>query len=128
MCAHLPAFLSEQTTLKPFRFIHFLAPHSYLGYGLMAARAKVIEAGAGADKGHPCFSKGTQLKYEYGGKEYPVGEVEEHGDFKGCAATAFKALEHEKDCGQPKVRRWAAYSIVCGAWACVGGCQVGTCG
>lgn len=32
-------------------------PHSYLGYGLMAARAKVIEAGADSEKGHPCFSK-----------------------------------------------------------------------
>ena len=38
------------------------------------------------------------------GKEYSVGEVVEAGDFKRCAAMAFKALEHDKDCGQPKVR------------------------
>ncbi|GBF92834.1 apyrase-like [Raphidocelis subcapitata] len=48
--------------------------HSYLGYGLMAARAKVIESNGG--KGHPCFAKGSALKYSYADKEYSVGEVE----------------------------------------------------
>jgi hypothetical protein len=37
------------------------------------------------------------------GKEYSIGEVIEAGDFKRCAAMALKALEHDKDCGQPKV-------------------------
>lgn len=40
--------------------------HSYLGYGLMAARAKVIEAGKD-DPNHPCFAKGSSLKYSYAG-------------------------------------------------------------
>lgn len=74
---------------------------SYLGYGLMAGRAKVIQAHA--DHSHPCFSKGAALSYTYGGKEYSVGEVVEAGDFKRCAAVTLKALEHDKDCGQPKV-------------------------
>lgn len=39
----------------------------------------------------------------YAGKEYSIGEVIEAGDFKRCAAMALKALEHDKDCGQPKV-------------------------
>lgn len=39
---------------------------SYLGYGLMAARAKVIEAGKD-DPNHPCFAKGSSLKYSYAG-------------------------------------------------------------
>ncbi|KAI8471404.1 MAG: nucleoside phosphatase GDA1/CD39 [Monoraphidium minutum] len=79
--------------------------HSYLGYGLMAARAKVIEshsAAPGGGKGHPCFAKGTKLKYSYADKEYAVDEVVEAGDFKRCAEAALKALEHDKDCGQPK--------------------------
>jgi hypothetical protein len=37
------------------------------------------------------------------GKEYAIREVVEAGDFKRCAAMALKALEHDKDCGQPKV-------------------------
>ncbi|KAI8475039.1 MAG: nucleoside phosphatase family-domain-containing protein [Monoraphidium minutum] len=83
--------------------------HSYLGYGLMAARAKVIESGAdnatdpaSASGHHPCFAKGTKLKYTYGDKEYPVGEVVEAGDFRRCAAAALKALEHDKGCGHPQ--------------------------
>jgi apyrase len=94
--------------------------HSYLGYGLMAARAKVIEVGGGGggaggvaagdggqaqndedDESHPCFARGTVLTYSYAGKDYLVREVEEHGDFKRCAKAALKALEHDKDCGAP---------------------------
>lgn len=41
---------------------------SYLGYGLMAARAKVIEAGKD-DPSHPCFAKGSSLKYSYAGTQ-----------------------------------------------------------
>jgi hypothetical protein len=42
----------------------------------MAARARVIELGrAATGKGHPCFAKGTSLKYTYADKEYPVDEV-----------------------------------------------------
>lgn len=43
------------------------AARSYLGYGLMAARAKVIEAGKD-DPNHPCFAKGSSLKYSYAGE------------------------------------------------------------
>jgi hypothetical protein len=42
--------------------------YSYLGYGLMAARAKVIEAGKD-DPNHPCFAKGSSLKYSYAGAQ-----------------------------------------------------------
>jgi hypothetical protein len=68
----------------------------------MAARAKVIDAGRD-DPSHPCFAKGSSLNYSYAGKEYSIGETIEAGDFKRCAAMALKALEHDKDCGQPKV-------------------------
>jgi hypothetical protein len=88
-----------------FCFVLRCAAFSYLGYGLMAARAKVIDAGVGAEKGHPCFAKGKPITYSYGDKEYQVREVVEAGDFKRCAATIFKALDHDKDCGQPKVGR-----------------------
>lgn len=47
------------------------------------------------------------------GKEYAIGEVVEAGDFKRCAAMAYKALEHDKDCGQPKVRDEGRAHTVC---------------
>lgn len=37
------------------------------------------------------------------GKDYSIATVEQPGDFERCAAVALKALEHDKDCGQPKV-------------------------
>jgi len=40
----------------------------------MAARAKVIESGREADGGHPCFAKGSDLKYSYAGGLVWVGE------------------------------------------------------
>ncbi|KAF8062083.1 APY2 [Scenedesmus sp. PABB004] len=76
--------------------------HSYLGYGLMAARAKVIQAAGAGGGSHPCFAKGSGLKYSYGGAEYAVGEVSDAGDFARCAAVALKALDHDKDCGGPQ--------------------------
>jgi hypothetical protein len=82
----------------------------------MAARAKVIESArpgpTGTSKGHPCFAKGSKLKYTYADKEYPIEEVMEPGDFKRCAAAVFKALDHDKDCGRPKVG---------GDWGGIGG-------
>ncbi|WIA38219.1 hypothetical protein OEZ86_001563 [Tetradesmus obliquus] len=89
------------TQLKAGGVTYDVYVHSYLGYGLMAARAKVIEAGRD-DPSHPCFAKGSSLKYSYAGKEYSIGETIEAGDFKRCAAMALKALDHDKDCGQPK--------------------------
>jgi hypothetical protein len=39
---------------------------SYLGMGLMAARAAVL--GAGAEGDHPCVAPGSHLTYAYAGK------------------------------------------------------------
>lgn len=50
------------------------------------------------------------------GKEYSIGEVVEAGDFKRCAEIAFKALEHDKDCGQPKVTKRGMVASGC-CWA-----------
>jgi hypothetical protein len=49
-----------------------------------------------------CFTACAALA----GKEYSIGEVIEAGDFKRCAAIALKALEHDKDCGKPKVGQY----------------------
>ena len=41
---------------------------SYLGYGLMAARAAVLSEKEGVDAGHPCVPLGHSGTYEYAGK------------------------------------------------------------
>ena len=54
-----------------------------------------------------------------------MGEVIESGNFRACAAAALKALDHDKDCGRPKVRvgaseaRWFVVVCVC---VCVRAC------
>lgn len=55
-----------------------VTPFSYLGYGLMAARAKVIEAGKD-DPNHPCFAKGSSLKYSYAGVQWAKGQAAGQG-------------------------------------------------
>lgn len=96
----------------------------------MAARAKVIEAGR-EDPSHPCFAKGSKLKYSYADKEYAVQEVVDAGDFKKCTAVAFRALEHDKDCGQPKVGGpvgcrhmipGITLDVIVDVWPCAVGC------
>lgn len=74
--------------------------HSYLGYGLMAARAKVIES-APKDAPH-CFPKEHTGTYTYGGKTYEVTKVTEPGSFETCSKTAASAMASGQDCGAPK--------------------------
>eukprot|EP00798_Chlamydomonas_sp_ICE-L_P015737 gene15739-21859_t len=81
--------------------------HSYLGYGLMAARAKLIETGMAKEKaeedGHPCFSKNVKLGYKYAGKEYNLtNDDDDESDFKQCANIGNLALDQEATCGKPQ--------------------------
>lgn len=76
--------------------------HSYLGYGLMAGRAKVLEAGAGAGE-HACMAAGSLTKYPYAGKDYPFTAAKVPVLAK-CAETEFKALDVQKPCGVSQVR------------------------
>lgn len=82
--------------------------HSYLGYGLMAGRAKLIEeaakaaAGAGAAAGHPCFPAGYTGSYKYAGKDYAVAAAPK-AEFGSCAKVGLSALQLEMECGAEKV-------------------------
>lgn len=73
--------------------------HSYLGYGLMAARAKMIDGGKGAES-HPCFHKGHEGSYTYADKKYDVKALAAAGTFDGCTSVASLALELAKECGK----------------------------
>lgn len=48
---------------------YFLYVHSYLHYGLFAARAELLKV---EDSGSPCILAGYEGSYTYGGKAYPV--------------------------------------------------------
>ncbi|GLC70971.1 hypothetical protein PLESTF_001056400 [Pleodorina starrii] len=81
--------------------------HSYLGYGLMAGRAKLIEAsqsgsnGAGASE---CFSSGAVGKYSYAGKDYPFAPRGDKGDAGKCSVLGGTALKAEEKCGAEQIQ------------------------
>lgn len=75
--------------------------HSYLGYGLMAGRAKVLEAHA-AGTPHACVPSGSASKYVYAGKDYTF-VAEKVASFSGCETDAVTALDLAKPCSAPQV-------------------------
>lgn len=103
--------------------------HSYLSYGLMAGRAKLLDAGgqAAVDAGHVCFPDGAAGKYTYAGKEYAY-KASKDAAFEACAALGLNALNATKSCGFPQVRRPAGMAHplcrrLLGLGKCVGGCS-----
>eukprot|EP00898_Chlorokybus_atmophyticus_P007057 jgi/Chlat1/7352/Chrsp59S06958 len=71
--------------------------HSYLGYGLMAARAAVLAEHAETD-GHACLPKGFQGNYTYANKLYKAISRSVGSTFKDCTSIALAALHVEKAC------------------------------
>ncbi|CAI7805025.1 unnamed protein product [Closterium sp. NIES-53] len=67
--------------------------HSYLGFGLMAARAQVLKAKPPGSEGHACLPKGTDDKYVYGTEEVQAQALPTGGSAAECALLAAKALE-----------------------------------
>ncbi|CAI5531992.1 unnamed protein product [Closterium sp. Naga37s-1] len=67
--------------------------HSYLGFGLMAARAQVLKAKPPGSEGHACLPKGTDDKYVYGTEEVQAQALPMGGSAAECALLAAKALE-----------------------------------
>ncbi|CAI5475028.1 unnamed protein product [Closterium sp. Yama58-4] len=67
--------------------------HSYLGFGLMAARAQVLKAKPPGSEGHACLPKGTDDKYVYGTEEVKAQALPTGGSAAECALIAAKALE-----------------------------------
>ncbi|XP_015866463.3 apyrase 2 [Ziziphus jujuba] len=69
---------------------YHLYVHSYLSYGLLAARAEILKV---SDSGNPCILLGYDGSYVYGGKEYKAFASLSGSSVDGCRRVAIKALK-----------------------------------
>jgi apyrase len=79
--------------------------HSYLGYGLMAARAAVLEIDLNGpeDDSHPCIHEGFKGKYTYGEEVYQAQGKESVGaQYDQCMVSVLTALNRDEKCGAPQ--------------------------
>ena len=70
--------------------------HSYLGYGLMAARAALLKLeGEAASLGHPCLA--DEVSYTYAGATVKAAAAAS-GSAAGCLSAAVGSLNADKSC------------------------------
>ena len=88
--------------------------YSYLGYGLMAGRAAVLQEDPNGpdDDSHPCIHRGHTGQYEYGGEKFTAVGHDDGANHDGCEETVITALKQGKKCGAPQQQ--CTFS---GAWA-----------
>ncbi|XP_020232452.1 apyrase 2 [Cajanus cajan] len=70
---------------------YYLYVHSYLGYGLLAARAKILKVLDGS--GNPCILDGFDGSYNYGGKSFKASSSPSGASLNECKSIAHKALK-----------------------------------
>ncbi|RDX73498.1 Apyrase 2, partial [Mucuna pruriens] len=76
---------------------YYLYVHSYLGYGLLAARAKILKESD--DSGNPCILDGFDGSYNYGGKSFKASSSPSGASLNECKSIALKALKvNESTC------------------------------
>ena len=91
--------------------------HSYLGFGLMAARAATLsapDAKAKAVAGHACVPNGHKGSYKYHDEELPAVGREAGSDHAGCAEAVVSVLKLDAHCP-------AAPCAFAGSWSGGGG-------
>ncbi|CAM8910571.1 unnamed protein product [Rhodiola kirilowii] len=80
---------------------YYLYVHSYLRYGLLAARAEILSVNKDAE--NPCILTGYQGSYEYGGKTFKASALPTGASIDECMGLAFKALKvNESTCTHMK--------------------------
>ncbi|CAA6661911.1 unnamed protein product [Spirodela intermedia] len=70
--------------------------HSYLNYGLLAARAEILKVGGGS--GRSCILEGYEGSYNYGGETYNASASASGSSFAKCRRAAVKALNVDAPC------------------------------
>ncbi|CAL9123228.1 unnamed protein product [Musa textilis] len=78
----------QELFLKGTRY--YLYVHSYLHYGLLAARAEILKVTEGRSN---CILGGYDGSYEYGGKAYKASASSSGASFSKCRDDAIKALK-----------------------------------
>ncbi|CAH1424448.1 unnamed protein product [Lactuca virosa] len=70
---------------------YYLYVHSYLKYGLLAARAEIL--GVNKDSENPCILAGYNGVYSYAGIDYKVSSPSSGSNMNKCREEALKALK-----------------------------------
>ncbi|KAK1386472.1 Apyrase [Heracleum sosnowskyi] len=70
---------------------YYLYVHSYLHYGLLAARAEILKVTI--DSGSPCIVPGYDGTYKYGGAVYKASHSPSGSSMQKCREVATKALK-----------------------------------
>lgn len=79
---------------------YYLYVHSYLHYGLLAARAEILKAVG--DSENPCILAGYHGSYKYGGGQYEVSSSSSGPDVDSCKSFVAKALKVNETCTHMK--------------------------
>ncbi|KAJ1401396.1 Nucleoside phosphatase GDA1/CD39 [Sesbania bispinosa] len=80
---------------------YYLYVHSYLRYGLLAARAEILKVSD--DSGNPCILAGFNGSYNYGGKSFKASSSPAGSSLNDCKSIAQKALKvNESTCTHMK--------------------------
>ncbi|KAJ4721207.1 Apyrase [Melia azedarach] len=79
---------------------YFLYVHSYLNYGLLAARAEILNSTE--DSANPCILAGYDGSYTYGGNEYKASASASGSNLQECRSVAIKALNVNDTCNYTK--------------------------
>ncbi|EEC82701.1 hypothetical protein OsI_27366 [Oryza sativa Indica Group] len=80
---------------------YYLYVHSYLHYGLLAARAEILKAGNG--KGYSyCTLEGHQGQYKYGNGKFEASASPSGASYSKCRDDVVKALKVDQACTHMK--------------------------
>ncbi|KAK7377786.1 hypothetical protein VNO80_03218 [Phaseolus coccineus] len=80
---------------------YYLYVHSYLRYGLLAARAEILKVSDDAE--NPCILSGYDGSYVYGGKTFKASSSSSGASINECKSVALKALKvNESSCTHMK--------------------------
>ncbi|KAH7571759.1 hypothetical protein ACOSP7_014573 [Xanthoceras sorbifolium] len=75
---------------------YYLYVHSYLHFGLLAARAEMLAVNEDSD--NPCILAGYDGSYKYGGKDYKASAPSSGSNLDQCVSVALKALKVNDTC------------------------------